>query len=122
MAGPTTSLPANVLHSSGPEVLGSGPGTTPLAEIINAIPQFMAIAATSNLPLDLDEVPLADVEPAWHRRGGRRRTVPGPDHGPASGMQNGHTWTALVLIRIQPETTQIGGDARVSRFRDAHPA
>ena len=27
-------------------------------------------------------------------------------------MQNGHIWTALVLIRIQPETTQIGGDAR----------
>ena len=75
MAGPTTSLPASKLRSSGPEVPGSDPGTTPLAEIINAIPPFMAIAATSDLPIDLDEVPLAEVEPAWHRRGGRQRIV-----------------------------------------------
>ena len=64
-----------MLRSSGPEVLGSGPGTLPFAEIINALPQFMAIAATSDLPTGLGEVPLAEAEPAWHRPGGRRRTV-----------------------------------------------
>ncbi len=55
--------------------LGSGPGTIPLAEIISAIPQFMAIAATGDLPIDLDEVPLAEVESAWQRSSGGRRTV-----------------------------------------------
>src|SRR5208337_5585908 len=31
----------------------------------------------------------------------------GPDHGPARGVQNGRIWTALILIRIQPDTTQV---------------
>ena len=75
MAGPTIALPADVLRSSGLEILGSGPGTIPLAEIIGAIPEFMAIAATGDLPIDIDEVPLAEVESAWHRRGGGRRIV-----------------------------------------------
>ena len=65
MAGPAISLPADVLRSSGLEILGSGPGTIPLAEITGAIPEFMSLAATSDLPIDIDEVPLAEVEPAW---------------------------------------------------------
>ncbi len=72
MAGPTIALPAEVLRSSGLEVLGSGPGTIPLTEIIAAIPQVMAIAADGDLPIDIDEVPLAEVEAAWQRHGGRR--------------------------------------------------
>jgi hypothetical protein len=60
---------------SGLEILGSGPGTIPLAEIISAILQFMAIATTGDLPIDLDEVPPAEVESAWQRGSGGRRTV-----------------------------------------------
>ena len=75
MAGPTISLPADVLRSSGLEILGSGPGTIPLAEITGAIPEFMVLAAAGDLPIDIDEVPLAEVEPAWHRRSGGRRIV-----------------------------------------------
>ena len=75
MAGPAISLPADVLRSSGLEILGSGPGTILVGEIINAIPQFMSIAATGDLPIDIDEVPLAEVESAWHRSGGGRRIV-----------------------------------------------
>ena len=82
MAGPVISLPADVLRSSGLEILGSGPGTIPLAEIIGAIPEFMAIAATGDLPIDIDEIPLAEVEAAWQRRvaaGGGSSS--GPDTG-----------------------------------------
>jgi len=75
MAGPTTSLPADVLRSSGLEILGSGPGTIPLAEITGAIPGFMSLAAAGDLPIDIDEVPLADVEPAWRRSDSGRRIV-----------------------------------------------
>ena len=75
MARPTICLPADVLRSSGLEILGSGPGTIPLAEITGAIPEFMALAAAGDLPIDIDEVPLAEVGPAWHRRSGGRRTV-----------------------------------------------
>jgi hypothetical protein len=61
-----------VLRSSGLEVLGSGPGTIPLTDIVGAIPQVMAIAATGDLPIDTDEVPLAEAAAAWQRGGGRR--------------------------------------------------
>ena len=61
-----------MLRSSGLEVLGSGPGTIPLTDIVGAVPQVMAIAATGDLPIDIDEVPLAEVEAAWQRGGGRR--------------------------------------------------
>ena len=72
MAGPTIALPAEMLRSSGLEVLGSGPGTIPLTEIIAGIPQVMAIAVGGNLPIDIDEVPLAEVEAAGQHGGGRR--------------------------------------------------
>jgi hypothetical protein len=75
MADPTISLPADMLRSSGLEILGSGPGTIPLAEIVGAIPEFMAIAATGELPIDIDEVPLAEVEFAWQRHDDGRRIV-----------------------------------------------
>jgi NADPH2:quinone reductase len=75
MAGPAISLPADVLRSSGLEILGSGPGTIPLTEIIGATPQFMSIAATGDLPIDIDEVPLAEAGSAWNRSGGGRRIV-----------------------------------------------
>jgi hypothetical protein len=60
MDGPVICLPADVLRSSGLEILGSGPGTIPLAEIIGAIPQFMAIAAAGGL-----------ASPRWRRAAGR---------------------------------------------------
>jgi NADPH:quinone reductase-like Zn-dependent oxidoreductase len=75
MAGPVICLPADVLRSSGLEILGSGPGTIPLAEIIGAIPEFIAIAATGDLPIEIDEIPLAEIEAAWHRRGGGGRRI-----------------------------------------------
>ena len=105
MAGPTICLPADVLRSSGLEILGSGPGTIPLAKITGAIPEFMAIAAAGDLPIDLDEVPLAEVGPAWQHTAAAGGPSFGPDHEPACGVQNGRNWTALILIRIQPETT-----------------
>ena len=54
MAGPVIALPADVLRSSGLEVLGSGPGTIPLTDIVGAIPQVMAIAATGDLPIGIN--------------------------------------------------------------------
>jgi hypothetical protein len=65
-----------VLRSSGLEILGSGPGTIPLAEIIGAIPQFMAIAADGGLPIEIDEIPPRRGRgglawPRWRRAAGR---------------------------------------------------
>ena len=75
MAGPAISLPADVLRSSGLEILGSGPGTIPLTEIIGAIPEFMSVAATGDLPIEIDEMPLTEVGTIWPRSGSRGRIV-----------------------------------------------
>jgi NADPH:quinone reductase-like Zn-dependent oxidoreductase len=74
-AGPTLTLPADVLRSSGLEIIGSGAGTIPLEDIVEAIPEFMTVAATVDLPIDLEEVPLAQVHTAWQRADDGRRIV-----------------------------------------------
>jgi len=67
VAGPTITLPAQVLRGSGLQILGSGGGTIPVTEIMKAIPEFMTLAASGDLPVDIAEVPLAEVESAWQR-------------------------------------------------------
>ena len=72
----------------------------------------MAIAATGDLPIDLDEVPLAEVERPGSAAAAADRP-PALTTSRACGVRNGRIWTALILIRIQPETTQISGTVRV---------
>jgi NADPH:quinone reductase-like Zn-dependent oxidoreductase len=74
-AGPTITLNAEVLRSSGLEIVGSGAGTVPVAEIMKAIPEFMALASTGELPIDIAEMSLADVESAWRRPDSGHRIV-----------------------------------------------
>jgi NADPH:quinone reductase-like Zn-dependent oxidoreductase len=72
-AGPTITLPAQVLRSSGLELSGSGAGTSPLEAIMAALPQFIDRAASGELRVGVEQVPLAEVETAWqHGQHGRR--------------------------------------------------
>ena len=71
IAGPTIALPAEVPRSSGLQGPRQWPGHHPLTEIIAAIPQVMAIAAGSDLPIDIDEFPSLRSR----QRGGSRRIV-----------------------------------------------
>jgi NADPH2:quinone reductase len=72
-AGPTITLPAQVLRSSGLELSGGGAGTTPLEAIMAALPQFIDRAASGELRVGVQQVPLAEVETAWqHGQRGRR--------------------------------------------------
>jgi hypothetical protein len=88
MAGPVISFPADVLRSSGLEILGSGPGTIPPAEITGAIPGFMALAAVGDLPIQLDEVPLlTSSRPSVAAAAGGSSSS--PDHRPESGACRG---------------------------------
>lgn len=74
MAGPTISLSAAALRSSGIEIYGSGGGSIPHTAIFDAIPKVWALAAGGQLHIDIERVPLADVESAWRRNdlAGRR--------------------------------------------------
>lgn len=72
MAGPTISLSAAALRSSGIEISGSGGGGVPHSVIFDAFPKVWALAASGQLHIDTERVALADVESAW-----RRNDLPG---------------------------------------------
>ncbi len=67
MAGPTISLPAAALRSSGLELYGSGGGSIPHTAIFDTFPKVWALAAGGKLRIDTEPVALSDVESAWHR-------------------------------------------------------
>jgi NADPH:quinone reductase-like Zn-dependent oxidoreductase len=77
MAGPTISLSAAALRSSGLEIYGSGGGSIPHTAIFDAFPQVWALAAGGGLRIDTEPVALADVEHAWQRQDlpGRRVVI-----------------------------------------------
>ena len=74
MAGPTITLAGGTLRSTPIELYGSGGGSIPLDAIMNSFPRFMAAAAQGKLAINVEEVPLAQVEQTWNRAetGGRR--------------------------------------------------
>jgi NADPH:quinone reductase-like Zn-dependent oxidoreductase len=76
-AGPTISLPADVLRSSGLELVGSGAGTIPVEEIMKALPEVIERAARGDLRADPEVVPISEIEAAWTRgdRLGRRIVI-----------------------------------------------
>jgi NADPH2:quinone reductase len=76
-AGATISLPAAALRSSRLEILGAGTGSAPASPEmwIEAIRKLLANVASGALRVDIERVPLADVEEAWQRDQHGRRAV-----------------------------------------------
>lgn len=77
MVGPTISLSAAALRSSGIEIYGSGGGSIPHTAIFELFPQLWALAASGKLHIDTEPVPLAEIEDAWLRNDlpGRRLVI-----------------------------------------------
>ncbi len=77
IAGPTITLSAAALRSSGLEFYGSGGGSIPHQAIFEAFPQMWALAIAGTLRIKTEPVPLADVEDAWQRQDleGRRLVI-----------------------------------------------
>ena len=74
-AGKTISLPGATLRSIDLKLLGSGFGSVPLDQDAAAIPTLFSLAAAGSLQVDVEPVPLADVEAAWNRVEKGRRIV-----------------------------------------------
>ncbi|HZP07290.1 MAG TPA: zinc-binding alcohol dehydrogenase family protein [Terracidiphilus sp.] len=74
-AGKTISLPGATLRSIDLTLLGSGFGSASLELIFAAIPTLFSMAASGKLKVDVEPVPLADVETAWNRIEKGRRIV-----------------------------------------------
>jgi NADPH:quinone reductase-like Zn-dependent oxidoreductase len=75
-AGEVAGLPAMTLRKAPVQIFGSGiGGRAGLAESAAAYDSLLTLAAAGEVTLDVDPVPLADVEKAWSRTDGRRRVV-----------------------------------------------
>ncbi|HEV8549779.1 MAG TPA: zinc-binding alcohol dehydrogenase family protein [Polyangiaceae bacterium] len=65
MAGPTISLPAVALRSSGVEMLGTGLGSVSHAELVACIGEFFASYEAAGFRIAATSAALSDVESAW---------------------------------------------------------
>lgn len=74
-AGQTITLPGATLRSIDLTLLGSGFGAARLERILAELPTFFAMAAAGTLKVEVEPVPLADVESAWDRVEKGRRIV-----------------------------------------------
>lgn len=74
-AGKTISLPGGILRSVDLTLKGSGFGSAAMDVIFAAIPTLFSLAAEGKLKIDVEPVPLADVESAWPRVDKGRRIV-----------------------------------------------
>ncbi len=73
-AGPTISLPAAVLRSTGLTILGTA-GIPPHNVLIDGFQQVTTQAANGALRINTERVPLSDIEEAWQRDQSGRRLV-----------------------------------------------
>jgi NADPH:quinone reductase-like Zn-dependent oxidoreductase len=73
-AGPIISLPASVLRSSALTILGTA-GLPPRDLLTDAFQQIVTHAVRGKLRIDVEQVPLDDVENAWQRDSRGRRLV-----------------------------------------------
>jgi NADPH:quinone reductase-like Zn-dependent oxidoreductase len=75
-AGDSASLPAMTLRVAPIQIFGSGiGGQASLAESAEAYAGLLRLAADGEISLDVDAVPLADVEKTWPQAGSERRVV-----------------------------------------------
>ena len=65
-AGPTITLGASTLRSSGLELLGSGFGSASMKQIFDALKDFFSIASKEPFQTDIKAVPLRDAESFWN--------------------------------------------------------
>jgi NADPH:quinone reductase-like Zn-dependent oxidoreductase len=65
MAGVTLTLPSAALRAANLQLLGSGQGSLPTAEIVAELPELAAEITAGTFAVDPLPTPLADVESAW---------------------------------------------------------
>jgi NADPH2:quinone reductase len=74
-AGPTISLSAATLRSSGLELLGSGFGSVSIEGIFKALGQFFEEAARKPFQVEIETAPLKEVEARWSASTSGKRLV-----------------------------------------------
>ena len=67
-------IPASLRSGTAITILGTA-GIPPRDILVDALQQVMTYAASRDLRVDTERVPLADIENAWQREGQGRRLV-----------------------------------------------
>ena len=75
ISGGTIALQAQLLRSSGVELLGSGLGSLSSKEILQSLKTMFAATADVPFAIDIESIPLSKVEEAWIRKSDDRRIV-----------------------------------------------
>src|SRR6202167_6302323 len=70
ISGSTITLPAALLRSTGVELLGSGLGSLSSQAIMQSLTTMFAAESKARFAIDIDPVPLSQVEKAWTRKEG----------------------------------------------------
>lgn len=73
-AGPTINLPAAVLRSSAVTIMGTA-GIPPMDALVTALQKVMEHGASGRLKIEVETVPLSEVEQAWNRMATGKRIV-----------------------------------------------
>jgi NADPH2:quinone reductase len=74
-AGPTITMPAATLRSTGLELVGSGFGSVSMERIFASLAEFMKEAAREPFEFNAKSVPLSEVESVWNAPDGGERLV-----------------------------------------------
>ncbi|MGF6773640.1 NADPH:quinone reductase-like Zn-dependent oxidoreductase [Paraburkholderia sp. GAS199] len=75
IGGAELSLPATVLRAAPISMLGSGIGSIPAAQILEAMQRVLAVAASAGFRIEAHAVPLAQIGEHWDTFSSRQRTV-----------------------------------------------
>jgi len=75
ISGDAINLSGGSLRSSGVELLGSGLGSLSSQQILQSLRAMFAATEKFQFAIDIDPVPLANVEQVWTRKGDERRIV-----------------------------------------------
>jgi NADPH:quinone reductase-like Zn-dependent oxidoreductase len=79
MAGADITLPSAFLRSSPIEILGSGMGSFTRSQLMdymkNILPAMFKLAAEGQLIIDVETIPLTDVESGWGKKSGKALVV-----------------------------------------------
>ena len=75
ISGNAITLSAQLLRSSGVELLGSGLGSLSSQAILQSLSTMFAAVSKVRFAIDIDPVPLSRVQEAWTQKGDERRIV-----------------------------------------------
>jgi NADPH:quinone reductase-like Zn-dependent oxidoreductase len=87
VAGPTAAIPSAALRAARLQIVGSGQGSVPTADILAELPALAGEITRGTFQIDARPVPLADVESAWTAARGKQRLVLTVGSGRAVGQR-----------------------------------